>query len=459
MAVAINYALPVLPVMFLFGPIGVLQGIYAKYFGLSLSTIAAVILIARLFDAITDPIIGYFIDRHYARGGSPKQLVIGSCSLFIISSWFLYTPPINVSTYYFLSWLLAFYLAYTLFEIPHLAWGNNLAKGVRDKNMLYSLRSFCLMLGGLLFYGMPLLPFFSTNEITPETLKWSVGAACLMMLPLVYLSVTHTPDIPLEASRSDGLTARQNSKLVIRAIVANRPLVILLLAVFCTFFAGGMINVLLFIFVDAYLGLGNNFVLAYMISFTTSLLFIKIWYHTANCCGVQATWVLAIIVMCLGTTGVGLLSPNYSSFLSLVVSIGLIIGGSASISITAPSLLSSISDYGIWKFGTDHSAMYFSIYTLLNKTVNAFGGAAGLAIAGWYEFDPSQDLHSDSAVFGLRLSIAWLPILILSVAGVLAFRIPITSYQHAVLRRRLDSRPSCGVSRNDSTLQNVAEKS
>ena len=379
LVVAISYSLPVLPLMFLFGPIGVLQGLYAKYFGLSLTTIATVLLIARLFDAVTDPIIGYFTDRHCARGGSRKPLVVSACILFMISSWFLYTPPVNVSAYYFLTWFLAFYLAYTLFEIPHLAWGNDLAAGTRDKNILYSLRSFCLMLGGFLFYGMPLLPVFSTNEITPETLKWSVVAACMMMLPLLYLSITHTPDTPSAVAHSHEPTGKHHLKLVLRSIVANRPLAILLLAVICTFFGGGMMNVLLFIFVDAYLGLGDKFVLAYMISFSASLLFIKIWYHTANRCGIQATWVLAITVMCIGITGVGLLSPDDSDFTSLLLSIVLVLGGSAAISITAPSLLSNIADYGIWKFGTDRSATYFSLYTLLNKTVNALGGGSGIS--------------------------------------------------------------------------------
>ena len=59
------YPLPYIAMAFLFGPMAILQGIYAKYFGLSLTTIAAVLLIGRLFDAITDPIIGYLSDRHF----------------------------------------------------------------------------------------------------------------------------------------------------------------------------------------------------------------------------------------------------------------------------------------------------------------------------------------------------------------------------------------------------------
>ena len=50
----ISCVIPTVGTVFLVAPIvGVLQGVYATYFGLSLSAIAAVLLVARLFDAIT----------------------------------------------------------------------------------------------------------------------------------------------------------------------------------------------------------------------------------------------------------------------------------------------------------------------------------------------------------------------------------------------------------------------
>ena len=55
------FVMPQVGVLFLFGPvIAVLGGFYAKYFDLSLSSIATVVLAAKIFDAITDPLIGYY---------------------------------------------------------------------------------------------------------------------------------------------------------------------------------------------------------------------------------------------------------------------------------------------------------------------------------------------------------------------------------------------------------------
>ena len=127
------YALPVIPVNFLAGPLTILQGIYAKYFGLSLASIASVLLIARLFDAISDPMIGFLSDRFYARSGSRKQFVVCGGVLLILACYFLYVPPVDVSSVYFLGWFLAFYFAFTMFEIPHLAWASDLVSDSQGK--------------------------------------------------------------------------------------------------------------------------------------------------------------------------------------------------------------------------------------------------------------------------------------------------------------------------------------
>ena len=184
------YALPTVGVNFLLVPMwSVLQGIYATYHGLALSTIATVILIGRLFDAITDPMIGYMSDRTRTYFGSRKPWVALGGLLFLLSSYFLYVPPENVSPTYFLLWFLAFFFSWTIFEIPHLAWGGELAANTAERNRIYALRYGFTQVGGLMFFVIPLLPFFPTSEITPETLKWSVLIMGLFLLPSIFVCV------------------------------------------------------------------------------------------------------------------------------------------------------------------------------------------------------------------------------------------------------------------------------
>ena len=437
-SLVLRYALPTFTVYFLYGPLTILQGMYAKYFGLALTTIASVILIARLFDAIIDPVIGYCADYYFARSGSRKHFVIVGGFLFIISGWFLYVPPSGVSAGYFLSWFLVFYLAYTLFEIPHLAWGSELAVDAGEKNKVYALRAFCSQLGMLCFYAMPLLPIFETSDIKPQTLKWSVGLAAVIMLPMLYLSIKSVPDTRSRRQHPshEQQAKKQNWSTVYRTVVVNRPLLILLSALSFEALGMGMWSILLFLFADAYLGLGGQFSLTYVISSGFTILSLKLWYQLANRWGKQRSWVAGMVLMTIGLLGTGMLSPGHSWLLLLLCMIVIMTG--LGVLTTSISLLSDIIDYSTWKFGSDRTASYFALFLLVSKTLGALGGALGFALAGWYGFDPSVTVHSDKAIFGLRLSIAWIPTLLIIFSIIFIARIPITAAQHAVIRRRLD---------------------
>ena len=63
-----------------------------------------------------------------------------------------------------------------------------------------------------------------------------------------------------------------------------------------------------------------------------------------------------------------------------------------------------------------------------------------MAIAGWYGFDATVTEHSTESVFGLFLSIAWLPLPFLLLSGVCMQLMPITAKRHVIIRRRLDAR-------------------
>ena len=453
---AISYALPTVGIAFLAGPMAILQGIYTKYFGLSLSTIAILILIAKLFDAVSDPLIGILSDRYYSHAQGRKAFVLVGGVLFIISSYFLFVPieidkltpvadsPIGhmeVSPTYFLGWFLAFYLAWTLFEIPHLAWGSELTDSAQGKNTIYGLRALGAAVGGLLFYAIPLLPFFETSQITPETLQWSVLSAAIILIPLLYFCIKHVPS----GHRAQVLVDKNHSKLsrgrlirFVLDITGNRPFFWFLAAFFFVGAGLGMWFGLLFIFVDIYLGLGDKFPLAFLFGMGASILALKFWYYVANYVGKKMTWALGMLVMIVGVFGSGFLAPG-GSWLLLLFYMVMVNMGSAAGGMLAPSLLSDIIDYGTWKYSCDYGAIYFSLFTLVAKVNVAIGSALGLAVAGYYGFDATASFQSENSIFGLSLGIAWLPSVLIMIAIVCILLIPINARRHLTIRRRLDA--------------------
>ena len=92
------------------------------------------------------------------------------------------------------------------------------------------------------------------------------------------------------------------------------------------------------------------------------------------------------------------------------------------------------------KTGDDRAATYYAVHTLGIKTNMAIGMALGLAVASWFGFDPAVSTHSDMAVFGLHLSLVYMPGLTFLVGMGLFLINPLTESRNQMIRRRLDAR-------------------
>ena len=126
----LSYGLLGLPLAFVALPLYVhLPHVYASRYGMPLATLGAVLLLARLFDAVTDPWLGRLGDRLYAR--SPRQ-VLGAGALaalgLVLGMVLLFFPPWPRpdEPVALLGVLMLTCLAFSLLAITHQSWGARL---------------------------------------------------------------------------------------------------------------------------------------------------------------------------------------------------------------------------------------------------------------------------------------------------------------------------------------------
>ncbi|NIP69704.1 MAG: MFS transporter, partial [Planctomycetales bacterium] len=86
--------------------------------GLDLATVGTVFMVARLWDALTDPTIGALSDRLRTPWGRRRPLMLLGLPLVLGATWFLLNPPVEVSFGYLLTWVFLFYVFWTLVFIP-----------------------------------------------------------------------------------------------------------------------------------------------------------------------------------------------------------------------------------------------------------------------------------------------------------------------------------------------------
>ena len=435
-----TYSAPNLAISWLVAPLAIVQGIYAKYHGLSLTAIAAIILIARLFDTVSDPVVGHYSDRFHRRTGTRKPFVLVGGLLTILCGYFLYVPPPQVTLVYFAVWLFMFYLSWTLFEVAHIAWASELADTAQSKTLIYSYRNISTYGGQALFYITPLLPFLETRDITPETMWISAIAAGIFILPTLFYCLKFTPDSYRASPVNQSCKLHTEWHEFLRFLLSNRAYLIFIAAFLCKTFSAGMWYGLIFIYVDAYLGMGNQFSQMFLIAFAVGIMATPMWYRVANWIGKKNTWLLSMVLLIISFIYTAFLKPGSTGFTELL---GLKITqtlGFSCMGVVAPAILSEIIDYSTWKEGCERTATYFSLYTFTSKVSAAIGTALGLGIAGWFGFDATATLHGKESIWGLILAISWLPLIFASLGLFFIALTPINEHRHAIIRRRLDAR-------------------
>ncbi|MDB4077558.1 MFS transporter [Porticoccaceae bacterium] len=449
----ILYVLPSLGMVYFGIAVSVVQGVYAKHFGMSLSTIATILLISRLFDVVTDPVVGYLSDRFHARTGSRKIFIaIGGLSI-IFSGYFLLVPvdpssvndATQVSGLYFAICYLAFYLSLTLFVIPHSAWGSELAKTGKEKSSLFALLALSNYIGAALFFSVPLLPWFETSEITPQSLQWTALGSVLFILPSLYFSLKRVPDVPA-TNLSHGLQASERSTLRTQAsvllsmVLDNKPLLLFLLGSLFFGLALGIYVSLNFIFIDSYLGMGKDYAMLSLMILVVAAAGLRCWHWVVLRWGMRLAWSLGGVITAMGMLAFLALRPDETSFIQLFVVTAIVSFGMGSANMIPLAMLSEIVDYSVWKYRMDCTGSLFSLYPLVSKFNFAIGGSIGFFVASWYGFEVTSETHSYDSAFGLYLAMSWLPAILILISTVFIYLMPINARRHKIVRRRLDAR-------------------
>ena len=144
----LTYGLLGLPLAFVALPLYViLPNHYAREFGMSLATLGAVLLGARLFDALIDPLLGRLSDRLFARS-TASVLQMGALAALVLALGFalLFFPPqwAQDSPGALVGWagasLVLTYAAYSALSVSHQSWGAMLGGNEAQRSRIVAWR-------------------------------------------------------------------------------------------------------------------------------------------------------------------------------------------------------------------------------------------------------------------------------------------------------------------------------
>ncbi|MES2363505.1 MAG: MFS transporter [Pseudomonadota bacterium] len=139
------YGLLGLPLAFVALPLYViLPNHYAREFGVPLATLGAILLGARLFDALIDPLLGRLSDHLFARSAK-AVLALGAIAALVLALGFalLFFPPVQAPAA-LVAWasvmLMLTYTAYSALSVSHQSWGARLGGNEAQRSRIVAWR-------------------------------------------------------------------------------------------------------------------------------------------------------------------------------------------------------------------------------------------------------------------------------------------------------------------------------
>ncbi len=426
----IAYVGPGLPIAILEMPLIVyIVPFYAGELGVELATIGAIFLIARMWDAITDPVIGNLSDRTKTRWGRRKPWLVFGSPLLMLGVLAFLSPPEEIGKVYLGITAFLFYIAWTLVQIPYLSWGAELSRDYSERTRINSYRETGRMFGVLIATLLPILVLTSPDPSVREILGVYV-VALLILIPLTtLLAIWLTPKGHYVENQDNSLFK------ALKILPKNKPFLRFLLGIFCLWLGGAIFNtVIVFLFQHLLELPRSDFLKLVLLQYILGILFVPVWLKIADKVGRHRALVfggfgfLAVLPLYL------LASPGV--FWHALV-IFCIVGPMTSVIwVMPPALTADTIEYGMMKGGADHAALYMAMYNFVMKMALAFGVGLAMPLLGALGFNPMGG-NTAEAMKGFIFVALFLPMIVGLPGALILFNYPLTKQKHATIRRYL----------------------
>ncbi|MEN8250265.1 MAG: MFS transporter [Bacteroidota bacterium] len=434
------YAAPVVATSIMHMPsVYIIPAFYAKYTEVSLAAIATVLLFGRIFDAISDPLIGFLSDRTRSRFGKRKPWMMFGTPIAMVAIIFVFMPPANAGIFYFAFWSIAMFFSWTLIDVPQLAWGSELSRDYNERSRIMTARVVAMNIGAVLFMAAPILlqPYTGTTEIGPLVMKIAGWTVAISLPILMFFTLRYVP-VGKQVS-----THVVNLWDFVKSVKVNKPFVRFTFATIFDWIGIGIWLGTFYIFTDTYMGIGDKFPYLLLIAWLTRVLTAPLWVRFMNYFGKHKVWAastlldIAIVPLAL------FIEPGPSAFVPMLIYVlilGFIQSGTA---YAPPAIYGDVIDYDTLKTGSNKAGSFFAIYGLITKAAMAIGGSIAFYLMSVFEFDVSGG-NSEHQNIGLFLAYAFIPLVLRIVTMLTVWNFPIDARRQGIIKRRIESRVKLG---------------
>ena len=432
-----TYALPGISTGFMSG----LIAMYLLKFSTDVLLIAPAVMgflfgLSRVWDAVSDPLAGYWSDRTRTRFGRRRPWMFASALPISLLFFALWTPPESLSSTELVVWMgaaiLLFWTAQTAFGIPHLALGAELTLDYHDRSRVFAGRLILDFVGAILA-ALAMFMLESARDVRAAAGTVAFFGAFASVC-LICFSTARMRERPSYQGRAAKASWRAFGD------VFRNPHARLLVVIFFLDQLGFSAVVTMLPYASEYVleesGMTGIFIASAM---GAALLAIPVWIPLSRRYGKRNPWLFAAAIKAVGYGVMFLLQPgDWVLIIGLIIVVGAMQGSSG---ILGPSIQSDVIDWDESRTGERKEGSYFAVWNLLTKTAAGVAiilSGSLLQISG---FVPNV-AQSETALWTIRILFALIPMGFSVLVCILLLRFRLDEREYVKIRAEIDRRES-----------------
>ena len=409
--------------------------------GLRPGAAGTIFLIAKIWDAVNDPIIGTLTDRTKSRWGRRRPWLLFAAIPFGLAFFLQWiVPPMGDTGKFFYYLVVAILLdsAYTAINVPYAALTPELTHDYDERTSLSSYRFSFSILGGVLaaFLHTVILGFFEDpfQGYMTSAAIWAFFIIVPNFITFAFTRETHyLEDCP------EGPGFREGLKIAFK----NRAFVYVTLIYLLSWLSIQFVQNNLLLYVKYWIGAEAQFGILILAVQFSAFIFLLFWTRVSQRIGKKGVYFLGMSFWVLVAVGLFFVQPGQ---VGLLFFLAVLAGAGVSIGYLIPwSMLPDVIEMDELETGQRREGLFYGFFVFLQKLGISLGIAISnyaLELTGYINQIPGGPLPTqpDSALLALRTFVSLAPAAVLLVSFWVVAAYPITRDRHKAMRVELEQR-------------------
>ena len=387
---------------------------YTDYANVSAMAVGTIMMVSRIFDGVSDIIMGVIVDRTRSKYGKARPWILRMCIPFAVSGILLFSVPASWAStpklvYVFITYNLVSTVIYTAINVPYSALNALMTQDPYERSVLSIFRNLLATAGTLTIntFTLPLVEYFGNNAAA-----WTKTFVVFGFVAIAaFLCTIFGTKERVRAAENEGEVQTEDVPFVtgIKALFKNKYWIMMtgMLALFFLMYSvNGGATVY---YAKDILGDKN------LVSTINGI------FNIVQICGMFFISMLVkkfgkrnVFALGLVLDIVGMLVLNFSGGSMAIIVVSSVIRGigNACGGATMWAMVSDTIDYGEWKTGCRTEGLVNSACSFGYKIGNGIGSALLGLILEIGGYVGTAAVQTESALTSIKVCFVWIPILV-----------------------------------------------